>query len=359
MKVTTIPADDLSEELVAAWKHLQTADRSVDSPFFRPEFTQAVAAVRHSVEVAVLEHEGQYVGFFPYQRSRGDVGRPVGGRLSDFQGIVMRPGIQLDPMQLVRHCRLSVWHFDHLIAAHTAFVPFHWSQACSPCIDLSSGYEAYIEQRRAAGATDVLQVLKKRRKSEHQMGTVRFEPRTTDTHVLDTLIKWKSQQYHRSGSTSPFSFPCTVALLERLLTLPDTSDFAGMLSALYIGDRLAAAHFGMRSGRVLHWWFPAYDPELSKYSPGSQLLLELAKVGGSLGIDRIDLGKGVEPYKCSFMTGAIPLAEGSVDARAVTRTMQRAWHHARHWTRQSPLRAPALRLRNWMLSTFNLLGYTT
>jgi CelD/BcsL family acetyltransferase involved in cellulose biosynthesis len=340
MNITTISAKELSPDVVAAWKDIQSTDHSVDSPFFRPEFAQAVAAVREDAEVAVLEQEGQYVGFFPFQRSRGNVGRPIGGRLSDFQGVVTRPGIKLDPMHLVRQCRLSAWGFDHLIATQAAFAPFHWSADCSPYIDVSAGYDAYQVERRAAGAGDVLQAVKKRRKCERQLG-VRFESRTTDRHVLETLIEWKSNQCARLRVTSPFSFPWTVALLQRLLLLRDNPDFSGMLSALYIGDRLAAAHFGMRSGRVLHWWFTAYDPELSKYSPGSQLLLELVKAGGSLGLARIDLGKGPEPYKRDFMTGAIALAEGSVDTRTITCGLRRAWHRAHHWARESPLRGPA------------------
>jgi CelD/BcsL family acetyltransferase involved in cellulose biosynthesis len=339
MDITTISAKELSADHVAAWKDIQSADPSVDSPFFRPEFAQAVAAVRDDAEVAVMEQVGQPVGFFPFQRSRGNVGRPIGGRLSDFQGIVAKPGIKLDPLQLVRQSRLSAWSFDHLIAAQAAFAPFHWSGDCSPYLDVSVGYEAYLAERRAAGAADVMQALRKKRKSQRQLD-VRFESRTTDRHVLATLIDWKSNQYRRSRVTNPFSFPWTVALLERLLDLPDTPDFTGMLSALYFGDRLAAAHFGMRSGRVLHWWFPAYDPELSKYSPGSQLILQMAKAAGSLGIARIDLGKGPEPYKRDFMTGAIPLAEGSVDTRTIRRGLRRAWHQAHHRASESPLRGP-------------------
>lgn len=342
MNVTTIFPKELSSDLVAAWIRFQSADHSVDSPFFRPEFAQAVSAERKQAEVAILEHEGQCIGFFPFQRSRGNIGLPLGGRLSDFQGVVTRPGITLDPVQLVRQCGLLAWHFDHLIAAQVAFDPFHWSADCSPYIDASVGYDAYVAERRAAGAADVMQAVKKRRKSENQLGPVRFEPRTTDREVLETLIEWKSNQYRRTRITSPFSFPWTVALLERLLHLPDDPDFCGMLSALYFGDHLAAAHFGMRSGGVLHWWFPAYDPELSKYSPGSQLLLECVRAAGALGIRRIDLGKGREPYKRDFMTGAIALAEGSVDTRAITRSLRHAWHQAHHWARDSPLRGPAI-----------------
>ena len=66
-------------------------------------------------------------------------------------------------------------------------------------------------------------------------------------------------------------------MFEHLLVTPGGGDFQGVLSGLYIGEKLVAAHFGMRSRRVLHWWFPAYDPELGKYSPGAQLLLELSR----------------------------------------------------------------------------------
>ena len=39
-------ASQLTPEQVQAWSRLQREDPAVDSPFFRPEFTQAVAAIR-------------------------------------------------------------------------------------------------------------------------------------------------------------------------------------------------------------------------------------------------------------------------------------------------------------------------
>ena len=42
------------------------------------------------------------------------------------------------------------------------------------------------------------------------------------------------------------------------------------------------------------------------------------------------------------MTGAIPLAEGSVDSRPMIRIAQRAWHHAHHKARASRYRQLAL-----------------
>jgi len=49
-----------------------------------------------------------------------------------------------------------------------------------------------------------------------------------------------------------------VALLERVHR--HSSDrMTGVLSALWAGDRLAAVHLGMRSPKVLHFWFPTFN----------------------------------------------------------------------------------------------------
>ncbi len=68
MDVTVIPGRDLDAELVRAWTELQVANPDLASPYFAPEFTQAVAAVRDDVEVAVVEERGQIVAFFPFHR---------------------------------------------------------------------------------------------------------------------------------------------------------------------------------------------------------------------------------------------------------------------------------------------------
>jgi CelD/BcsL family acetyltransferase involved in cellulose biosynthesis len=88
----------------------------------------------------------------------------------------------------------------------------------------------------------------------------------------------------------------------------------GIVSSLYFGDRLAAVHFGFSSGNILHWWFPAYDTALGKYSPGMILLLETIRAAYGSGIARIQLGKGEERYKLSFMTGSRVLNESTIDA---------------------------------------------
>jgi CelD/BcsL family acetyltransferase involved in cellulose biosynthesis len=126
-----------------------------------------------------------------------------------------------------------------------------------------------------------------------------------------------------------------------------------MLSLLYAGERLVAGHFGMRGRSVWHYWFPAYDPEVAKYSPGLILLLKMAEHAPSLGVRTIDLGKGMSLYKQRLMNASVLLASGSVELpswRSIRRQMQR---NLRSLLAKSPLGEP---VRNALNSLRELRG---
>ncbi len=110
-------------------------------------------------------------------------------------------------------------------------------------------------------------------------------------------------------------------LLRALLDV-DGADFGGILSGLYAGDRLVAAHLGLRSNGVLHWWFPVYDPELARFGPGWMLLRELMLAGPELGLTRIDLGRGDDEYKRRAKTGEVVVCEGRVESGSLGRRVR-------------------------------------
>ena len=132
----------LTAELQAAWSDIQRADPEVESPYFRPEFTLAVADIRSDVRIAVIETADGPAAFFPFQPSRLGAGRPVGGRLSDYHGLIARPGLALTPGQLLRGCGLRSWAFDHLPASQSVFAGQWTATGESPCLDLSRGFDA-------------------------------------------------------------------------------------------------------------------------------------------------------------------------------------------------------------------------
>ena len=106
---------------------LQQANPDLASPYFHPEFTKIISSVRHDVEVAIIESEGKIVALFPFQRGCGTIGRPVGDVISDYQGIICARDFRFAPSDLLGHCRLITWDFDHLITSQSSFAPFQWS----------------------------------------------------------------------------------------------------------------------------------------------------------------------------------------------------------------------------------------
>jgi len=83
-----IAAHELDAGLVAAWRSIQEREPRFESPYFCPEFTRAVGAVRDDVRVVVIENDGRPAGFFPHQRAAWGRGSPVGGPVSDYHGVI-------------------------------------------------------------------------------------------------------------------------------------------------------------------------------------------------------------------------------------------------------------------------------
>jgi CelD/BcsL family acetyltransferase involved in cellulose biosynthesis len=272
---------------------------------------------------------------FPFERHRSRIGRPLGIKLADFQGLVAAPDLKLSTADLLEGCGLSVWHFDHLLLQPAVWAPWHGELADSPYLDLSAGYAAYAAERKLAGTNQIAQTDRKRRKLEREVGPIRFEWHTDRHDVFETLLQWKSAQRRQTGTFDVLHFPWVVELLDRL-RLTGEGKFQGVLSALYANERLIAAHLGMRSNDVLHHWFPAYDHGFYRYSPGLILMLELASASAEWGVRRIDLGKGNDQYKDSFRSAGLTVATGAADARPARHSLRRAWFSARRWIKSSP-----------------------
>lgn len=348
LKVTHLSVDRLDETIISRWSALQRANPELQSPYFCPEYTRAVASVCDNVEVAVLEQGGELVGFLPYQRLTGGRAVPVGNRLTDYQGIISTDDLTLNPEQLLRSCRLQSWDFSNLLASQSAFSRGHVIRASAPYLDLSQGFEAFLENPNRAGSSRIKDIMRRGRKLAREVGPIRLESPTEDPHVFETLLHWKRQQYQRTQAPDIFRLPWPRPLLEHIFKATG-DEFSGVLSALYAGETLVACAFGMRSFSVLHYWFIAYNPTLpSKYSPGHMLLLEIARTAEESGIQRIDLSKGPEEYKRLFTSGEVEVAEGSIDRRVVPRMMKQSWIRTRERIINSPLHGPARATKRMM-----------
>ncbi len=336
MKISVTAPGELGEPEKGRWRELQLSTPTLASPCFSCGFTVAVAAVRSDVRVAILEQDNRVVGFFPHQQ-RWSAGEAVGGRLSDHQGVIATPGTCWDWAELLRASGLSFWQFDHLAAWQQPPAPVR--HAHSPGLDLSRGFEAYRQGRLSAGARRMAELPRKARKLAREVGPLRFEANTRDPQVLETVIRLKSEQCHRTGALDCFGPQWTRELVTRIAAA-DQPEFAGRLSALYAGDTLVAAHFGMRSRRTWHWWFPVYSHAHAAYSPGALLLLQVAEAAADEGCGLLDLGRGDEAYKTSFADCASPLVEGIVSRPTLVTLGRSLKKRAGAWLRSSAWAIP-------------------
>lgn len=352
MKFRILKPADLNADLCAVWTAFLNGG-PWRSPFFRPEFAQLAASIRDDVRICLGEDAAGPALFFPFQRGSWGTVRPLAGRLSDFQGVLARPAAAWRMEEVLAGCGAASLEFDHWLAADGPLAPYVTSVDASRYLDLAAGYPAYEAERLTVTASDFRDVLRRQRKLAKDFREVVFTWNSADPAVWSQLLAWKSEQYLRTGLTDVLAFAWVRRLLEAVRDRR-TPALSGVLSSLHLDGRLAAVHFGMRSGGVLHSWFPAYDRDFSKFAPGILLLMRIAQQAPAEGITRIDLGKGDEPYKVKLAGGADPVATGVIDLRPLATTVRSAWRKTRDWVRGSPLHkqldAPITwmrRLREW------------
>jgi CelD/BcsL family acetyltransferase involved in cellulose biosynthesis len=289
-----------------------TRDAQLGSPFLSWRFTELIGRVRHDARVAVVDDGSGICGFLPFQVNEDGSGAPIGATVSDAQAFIGRTEWSFDPRQLVGAAGLARWRFDHLTTTQPSFAPYYHRRHQSPVIDLQSGYEAYMRELRGHSKDFVAQVSRRRRKLEREVGPVVCEWQSGEMETDMVLLQtWKSDQYGRTGTWDRFAERWITDTLVALAQSRDPS-CAGILTSLRAGDRLVAAHFGLLGRDRLSWWFPAYDPDFGRYSPGLILLLDLIAEAARQEVPLIDLGRGEHDYKLRVTPHFYEVAEGEV-----------------------------------------------
>lgn len=302
---------ELDGDQIALWKQFCEAGDIYRSPFYRPQFTLAVASCRSDARVAVLEFAGRIVGFLPFHLVRGRVGKPIGAHINDYHGPILAPGAAIDAGDLLQAAGLDAYDFNHMPSAIAGLTSSGRGTLSSPQMDLANGYDAYAAARDASWTKAQREIGRRYRKTEAELGPIRFRFHDPSSEVYRQLVTMKNTQYVRLGVRMKMDTGWAGEVLERLRQTQEP-DFAGVVSTLHAGDRLIAAHFGLRTADLLHWWFPAYELALSKLGPGKNLVNQCAIRAGEQGIRMIDFGKGEEDFKLHFADCEVALREGSL-----------------------------------------------
>ncbi|KAA9009424.1 GNAT family N-acetyltransferase [Histidinibacterium aquaticum] len=327
LDVSLLRPHDLTTEHEAAWQAARASDPLYRSPFFSLGFLKAVAANRDDVCIAVISSEGAQSSFLPFHR-RGTRGAALAAPISDYQGPIGLLPEAGDLRDLLKQCGLDCYDYDHALADVPELRRHAFSLTRSPLIDLGDGFDAWRAERRQAGSA-LKTVERKMRRMAKDLGPLTFVANDPSKEAWQTFLSWKRAALAAMNVSFILDRNWARAVIETIRST-NTESFAGLFSTLYAGERLVAAHFGMRSDRAWHWWFPAYDPELSSYSPGLALLFECARHGADLRLAELDLGRGTERYKLEFSNAHRALCEGSIERAwtwcGITRIARRHLH---------------------------------
>lgn len=324
-----VPFGDLGTPELDAWRELRAKNPRLDSPYFHPSFAAAVHASGTPVTVAV----GGDLEVLLAGHRTGGLLRPAGWPGVDFQAPLIAEGAAFDPLSLLT-AGVGAFEFDHLLESCEGFERWIVTRRPSPYLDTTGGLDGYLGRASRSGKENMGQARRRAAKAAREQGEVLFTADSSEPAALERLIELKREQYAATGARDYFAAPERRLLVQRLLDTREP-DFGGLMSTLHIGGHLVAAHLGLRSGGVLHWWFPVYDPAFARLAPGWMLLRELVAASPELGVTRIDLGRGEDEYKRRAKTGEVEVCQGLV-TRNPLRLRARA-------ARESLRRNPGLR----------------
>jgi CelD/BcsL family acetyltransferase involved in cellulose biosynthesis len=330
MRYSVIPAAELSLDLMERWLRITSENPLYRSPILRPEVFQIVG--RHNPRVFVgLEEAGSGATlFFPFGRSTRLSSFAVPIPMCDYQAFIASAGHSVAVSRLMRGLKLNTWTFEHLIAprdlvAQTTTLASETSRR----VVLRGGFDGYLAEMAGNGKS-MRNTNTKLRLLSRDHGEVRFVPDCRDSAVLAALLDWRAQRFDAGDGIDSWA-RSSIETLHGMRT----PDFSGMLAALYVGDRLVAAHFGIRSNGMLYYWFPSFNPEFSKYTPGWLLITFLLQHLPTIGCDALDFGPGGEKYKEYFDNSAISIHRGFVELPSVVNLGRATWRSIHSAVRSS------------------------
>lgn len=309
---------------------MSTGHPILGSPFYSYEFCAAVDAVRGGVAVARFVGENGTVGYLPFQLRPGLAGtmglaEKVGAEMSDYSGIISEDQFRIDPMDLLEQAGLNALRIDHLPADLGRFEPPDAEGSKGLTLDIGVSGKQYFEQLLSIDKNFVKGIERGGRQLERDFGPLRFEWNVaTDDGEIERVIGEKTKQYARTSAHNPFSQEWARNLLFRLAQ--STAPQCGLvLSTLFAGPTWVASHLGLAGGQILHSWFPVYNEELRRFSPGHVLMAKIIERAADWGIRFIDFGQGDSSYKRKYRPAEYVVLKCALRRRNPIGFLDRCW----------------------------------
>ncbi len=290
------------------------------SEWLQPWWVHHGAARRMLVEAAFLD--GRLVGGVPLEVESGR----AGVRIAHFMGrqhapladLLVRPDLEevVAPALVARIGAVGADLVDFFgLARGSVFlrhVPIHKTnlveRVAAPFMDLSSGWD---ESYRAKTSAKKRNLHGRRRRQLAARGDLTSSIARTEADLAAALLEaFRLHDLRRSGRpdgsefTSPVGKAFHTDVVRRLAAID-----AARILLLRIDGRAVAFHYYLVLGSTMYVHRLAFDPELSRFSPGLIATLDALEAAAAEGVTRVEFLGGDERYKLELADGVAPLSE--------------------------------------------------
>jgi CelD/BcsL family acetyltransferase involved in cellulose biosynthesis len=348
----------------AVWRQFE--DGGLSTPYQRFEWTIDFAETVGRAEGARIlavcgqDERGVPAVLLPLalSRSRGlRIATMVGGKHANYHMPLYAAGAtDMEAATVKRFLRLAAQAVGGLDAFAFTNQPVEWQGAPNPFARLpaqpspSNGYKLELNFDCSKTIERILsgESRKKLRKKEKRLsenGTLAYSRAATSAEVaavLDAFFAQKAMRFEGTGIDNPFADPATAGFVRRAcLDGIEKGAPPIELYALRAGDKIIATFAGCADGRRFCGMFNSFDmgPDVSRWSPGDLLLIELIRMQCQRGLTTFDLGVGEARYKEMFCDSVEELVDvyvpatlkGSIYANAIA-----ASRAAKRWVKRTP-----------------------
>jgi len=318
---------DLTDGEIELWKNIQAQSFDLQQAFLSYSFCSAVAANNPFVRICIIKKHQDIVAFLPFQfkdklHEKLRIAERVGGELSDYFGIVAVPDFVIRMKSLASLTGLNLLHFTHLDDSQRTYGFCNESPERGLRIIIGASADNYFEKLKENNNKLVSDTGRRQRKIEKDIGPLRFcfnVQKEMRKNILADLVQYKRDQYTRTDVLDSLKDQWKQQVLFQLLSTEDHF-CKGILSTLYAGDVWVASHFGLQCNDALHFWFPVYNKDLAKYSPGRLLMKQVIMNAPSQHppIAIIDRGAGVSKAKTDFANAEHIYYRGEISKPGIT-----------------------------------------
>lgn len=305
-RIERLRPDELTPEDDDLWATFLAERPDLHGPYFDLRYVKAIGRDVPNAGVARIRQAGEVVGYFAYQVRSGAL-QPLGAPLSDYHGIVGKPGVAIDFEALLHATGARRLEFQGWVGDMSERAP--GVKLMRRIADASQGFDHWWDTQDAAHHKFFKNIARCQHNVEKDFGGFEFSWERVTPQLLNWVLDLKRDQYRRTGMHDVFDCGWTRTLLDNLAKYDD--ERYGLRAGVFRNDgRIVAAEISLTDGEDVHLWFPAYDPFYYRYSVGILLTVAIIRNMAPQGYKRFDFGTGGEDYKSPLTTEGGACLEG-------------------------------------------------